>query len=296
MVKISVVIPTYNRPDGLERVLTSLVQQTMRDFELIVVEDGSKVGEKVVNHFKGKLPVVKYYWQANAGPATARNRGIKESSSQLIAFTDDDMQLPPDWLEQILAGFNKHPEVVGVGGYMKAPPAVFQRSIFAQYEWFVSHDIYQANQKSSIGGFENPAGGTNNIAFKKVVLEEVGLFDPNFPVPAGEDADLKKRITDRGYQLLYIPLQALHYQPYGLKRFIKQSYLRGIGTFYFVNKHESKISSPVIYRRFLVLPLNFLVDLLSKKTRKFAVIRLIESFMIARGLLTASKGKVGNKK
>ena len=291
MPKITVVIPTYNRETGLMRVLNSLTAQTEKDFEVVVVEDGSRVAEKVVNDFKPKLQNLRYHWQENSGPARARNQGIKLATANLIAFTDDDMKLPADWLEKLLDGFDRHPEVVGVGGYMKAPEEVFQSSKFAQYEWFVSHDIYHADSREKVGGFENPAGGTNNLAFKKEVLEEVNGFDENFPVPAGEDADLKKRLTDKGYKLLYLPLQADHYQPYGLKRFIRQSFVRGVGTYYFVNKHEGKILRRTIYSRFLVLPIQLLIDLTKKDVRPFAFIKLLENFNVARGLLSASGGK-----
>lgn len=290
--KISVVIPTYNREEGLRRVLNSLLSQTIKDFEIIVVEDGSKVAEKIVSEFQNKIKFMRYFWQENAGPAAARNLGIRQANAAIIAFTDDDMKLPPEWLEKLLDGFARHPEVSGVGGYMKAPNEVFIKSKFAQYEWFVSHITYHADETEKVGGFENPAGGTNNLAFKKDILNEVGGFDENFPVPAGEDADLKKRITDKGYKLLYIPLKAEHYQPYGLKRFIRQSYVRGIGTYYFVNKHEGKLSTKTIYSRFLVLPVQFLHDLLNSTARPYSFIRLLENFNVARGLLAASQRKL----
>lgn len=289
MPKITVVIPTYNRPEGIERVLESLTTQKFQDFEVVVVEDGSGVGEEIVARFKKRLPSVRYFWQENAGPAKARNKGIKEAQAEVIAFTDDDMRLPADWLSKLVDGFKRYPQVAGVGGYMRAPDQVFATNPFAKYEWFVSHDTYQADEKEKIGGFENPAGGTNNIAFKKRVLDEVGGFDEHFPVPAGEDADLKKRITDKGHKLLYIPLMAEHWQPYGFKRFLRQSFVRGVGTYYFVNKHEGQVSRPMIYARFLALPRSLLKDLLYPKTRPYAWIRLLENFYIARGLLHASK-------
>lgn len=293
MPKISVVIPTYNRPEGLKRVLTSISAQSFKEFEVIVVEDGSKVGEAIVNDFSKQIPTIKYLWQENAGPAKARNTGIKATKADIVAFTDDDMKLPEDWLAILYQGFQDYPQVAGVGGYMRAPDVVLEKNIFAQYEWYVSHDYYHADEEKKVGGFENPAGGTNNIAFKKSVLDEVNGFDEHFPVPAGEDADLKKRITDKGYQLLYVPLKADHYQPYGFKRFLRQSFVRGVGTYYFVNKHEKPLSKGVIYSRFLVLPKQLLVDLVSSKTRRFAFIKLLENINVARGLLSAAnKGGV----
>lgn len=290
MSKFSVVIPTYKRPEGIRRVLNSLVGQTDKDFEVVVVEDGSKVASDVCQEFKDDLKIA-YFWQENAGPAKARNLGFKKALGEVIAFTDDDMKLPQDWVAKLKMGFRTHPEVVGVGGFMKAPESVFQKSKFAQYEWFVSSVTYHADSQERVGGFESPAGGTNNIAFKKKILDEVGGFDENFPVPAGEDADLKKRITDKGYKLLYIPIQADHYQPYGLKRFIRQSFVRGVGTYYFVNKHERPLTKKVIYHRFLAIPGQFLVDISQKDTRGFAFIKLLENFNIARGLLAASQGR-----
>ena len=134
MSKFSVVIPTYKRAEGLGRVLKSLADQTDKDFEVIVIEDGSKVASKVCQGFETDLKIT-YFWQENAGPAKARNLGIKKALGEIVAFTDDDMKLPQDWVERLKQGFIRYTEVVGVGGFMKAPQDVFQKSKFAHRQW-----------------------------------------------------------------------------------------------------------------------------------------------------------------
>jgi len=125
---------------------------------------------------------------------------------------------------------------------MEAPAAVLKQNIFAQYESYVTRQVYGAGKKEILGSFEVPTGGTNNIAYRKKVLEEIGGFDESFPVAAGEDADLKKRICDRGYQILYLPLKVEHHHDYSWRSFIKQSRSRGVGSIYFHRKHGGGLS------------------------------------------------------
>lgn len=88
MPKVSVIIPTYNRPASLLCALESVFVQTYQDFEVIVVEDGSLTSTKDEIVRYGNR--VRYFWQNNAGVAAARNRGIRESKGEYIAFLDDD--------------------------------------------------------------------------------------------------------------------------------------------------------------------------------------------------------------
>ncbi|MCS6911591.1 MAG: glycosyltransferase family 2 protein, partial [Anaerolineales bacterium] len=133
----SVVIPTYNRQATLRRCLTALLAQTYPAHEIIVVDDGSTDGtaEMMTRDF----PIVRFFRQKNAGPASARNRGIREASGDVIAFTDDDCLPPADWLERLADGYRRHPDVAGVGGYLDAPDEVLADNALAQYDYFVSH-------------------------------------------------------------------------------------------------------------------------------------------------------------
>lgn len=86
----SIVIPTYNRPLKLLNALKSLANQTFKDFEVIVVDDGSTEDYKAIIGDGSKDLNIRYYKKDNAGPATARNYGIEKASGRFIGFLDDD--------------------------------------------------------------------------------------------------------------------------------------------------------------------------------------------------------------
>lgn len=100
MVKVSVIIPTYNRAKYIRRALESVLAQTYQDYEIIVVDDGSMDNTReILAEFEGKI---KYIVQKNQGSAAARNRGIQESKGEYIAFLDsDDIWIPEKLAEQV---------------------------------------------------------------------------------------------------------------------------------------------------------------------------------------------------
>jgi len=237
--RFSIVIPTYNRKDLLRRCLAAATNQDYPDYEVIVVDDGSTdgTGEMVQREF----PQVRYIRQEpNRGPAAARNRGIEAATGEIVAFTDDDCLVPPDFLACLADGYRRHPEVVGAGGYLEAPDEVLAHNPFAQYEAYVSHVVYKAGPIEYIGGFECPAGGTCAMSYRRDVLLEVGGFDERFPVAAGEDADLKLRIVQRGSPLLYVPVKVIHLRPYTFPTFLRQFVAHGRGVVYFEHKHKGQ--------------------------------------------------------
>ncbi|PWH20035.1 MAG: glycosyl transferase [Ardenticatenia bacterium] len=235
VVRFSVVVPTFNRSDTLRQTLAALVGQDYPDYEVIVVDDGSTddTGEMVRQAFPG----VHYLHQSNRGPAAARNAGIHAASGEIIAFTDDDCLPPYNWLTRLADGYARHPEVVGVGGYLEAPAEVLQHNILARYERYMTREHYGARDEEVVGGFECPAGGTCNMSYWRSVLIEVGGFDEGFRYAAGEDTDLKWRICRTGAQLLYMPIKVTHLQPYTFGSFRRQQIIRGRGAAHFERKH-----------------------------------------------------------
>lgn len=238
----SVVIPTYNRHATLRQCLNALLAQSHPAQEIIVVDDGSTDG--TAEMMTSDFPTIRYFRQHNAGPASARNRGIREATGDFIAFTDDDCLPPADWLERLADGYRRHPEVAGVGGYLDAPDEVLEHNALAQYDYFVSHTLYKAGDEEYVGGFECPAGGTNSMSYAKRWLDSVGGFDETFPYAAGEDADLKWRICQRGARLLYVPVRVLHLHRYEWESFRAQQIRRGRGAVHFERKH-SHLPSPL---------------------------------------------------
>ncbi|XRO76583.1 glycosyltransferase [Methanocaldococcus sp. 10A] len=244
--KVSIVVATYNRKDKLEKCLNALVSQTFpqEDYEIIIVDDGSTDGTyEFLKKKQKEIKNLRVFRQNNKGPAAARNLGIKNAKGKIIFFTDDDVIVPSNWIEEFLKVFEKYPEVVAVGGYLEASEEMIKKNIFARYEAYISKLAYNMPNKLYIGGFETFGVVTCNAAYKKDVIEEVGYFDESFPVAAGEDADLKLRISLKGYKFAFIPLKATHIQDYNFKRFWRQQVARGIGDVYFAKKWKNVLKT-----------------------------------------------------
>ena len=99
--KYSIIVPVYNRPDEVDELLQSLTQQTFKDMEVIIVEDGSSLPcENVVHKYAGKLQL-RYYTKENSGPGPTRNFGAEHSQGEFLIFLDSDCVLPPGYLQAV---------------------------------------------------------------------------------------------------------------------------------------------------------------------------------------------------
>ncbi|MGQ9516861.1 MAG: glycosyltransferase [Anaerolineae bacterium] len=273
---VSVVVPTYNRARVLRRCLEALTAQDyLGRLEIIVVDDGSTDETPLVAEEFAQHNNVRFLRQANRGPAVARNRGIRAAGGDIIVFTDDDCLVPRDWVRRLVQGYRMHPGVAGVGGRLE-PPAAYREHPIAQYEHSEGREVYGAGDVEVIGGFDCPAGGTNNMSYRREVLEEVGGFDEDFPYAAGEDADLKWRICQRGARLLYLPISVTHLQPYTWEAFRQQRRTRGRGAVYFEWKRKGhppghgRLTLRLLKRLLQTVP-----DLLSPAHRRLAHVRFL---------------------
>ena len=275
----SVVVPTYNRPEKLNNCLSSILSQEYRgEFEIIMVEDDASEKSKPIIDSLNQDGKIRYFSQNHKGPAVARNFGVSKAIYDYIAFTDDDCVVPANWLSAIESGFKQYKNAGAVGGFMEAPTEVLKQNVFSRYESFMTRTVYGTGSKEIFGGFEVPTGGTNNIAYKKSVLSEIKGFDETFPVAAGEDADLKLRVVSKGYKILYIPLKVEHFHLFGWKSFIRQSWIRGIGSYYFHQKHGGGLGLFGILGMLFLLPLIFINDLRKGIPLQIALLKKIACF------------------
>jgi len=179
----SVIIPSYNRKEKLKNAIDSVFAQSEKDFELIVVDDGSDDGTSdLADEYTGRI---KYIFQKNSGVSAARNTGIKSSNAQQIAFLDSD----DTWHKNKLL---KHRE------FIKNNPEI----IIHQTE-----DIWIRNGIRVNPGLKHlkPQGkkfipslklcliSPSSVCISKTILDKYGLFDER--LPACEDYDLWLRIT-----------------------------------------------------------------------------------------------------
>jgi glycosyltransferase involved in cell wall biosynthesis len=223
---VSVVIPTKDRAYVLEKTIDSLVNQTYKNIEIIVVDDGSTDGtELLVEGFKKKYKRIKFLKnKKNMGPAASRNKGVKNAKGEIIFFTDSDCFVSENWIETVIKEY-KDEEVVGVGGYLKPG----SNNWIAKLENLQNKYLLKIGSKRIKGKEKTPTGYTNSMTYKKSVFDEVGGFDEHFKLPSGEDVELKKRIAKKGY-LVYLPLPVIHLDTYNLDYLTSRIIARGIGT------------------------------------------------------------------
>jgi glycosyltransferase involved in cell wall biosynthesis len=129
-VRVSVIIPLVNKARYVERALRSVCAQTLADFELIVVDDGSTDnGAQIVESFNdARIHLVK---QSNAGPGAARNRGLNEASGEFVAFLDADDEWLPDYLANSVRLLDEHPDAATVtSGYFTFPEGASTESLW----------------------------------------------------------------------------------------------------------------------------------------------------------------------
>lgn len=193
-VPVSVVIPTYNRILKLFRLLKSLDKLNPIPDEIIIVDDNSNDGAKVLLD-KWKRIKREYHKEiilksTNTGPADSRNLGICQSRNDLIAFTDDDVVVHTKWIKSPTSRLLKTgEEVAGVGGIVKS----INNDILSKY--YVEHKILEAPRQLNYLP-------TVNCCFKKKALIKIGGFNNFFFFDGGEDTDLCLRLKNEGYHFV----------------------------------------------------------------------------------------------
>lgn len=220
---VSVVIPTYGRPERLAQCLQSMCALRGASFEVVVVDDGSPdPAEHVTRGFADRLRLTTLR-QANAGPATARNRGAAAAKGAIIAFTDDDCLVDPEWLETLTARVHDDPSAL-VGG---ATINMLTDNIFSEASQDLVTFLYEHAQKKG-RGFDYFT--SNNMACRRDRFLEVGGFDETFPLAAAEDREFGLRWKASGGALVYEPAARIrHAHLLDLRRFWRQQANYGRG-------------------------------------------------------------------
>lgn len=195
---VSVIIPTYNNKNYLEKTVKSLCDQSYpKDhYEIIVVDDGSTDGTRqwIEAGQKWYPCSVRYFYQKNKGPAAARNLGVRNALGNIIAFTDADCITSYTWIEEIVKGYECE-RVVGIGGTIKAMPT---SSKISQYCAYIKLNERPLMDKTGVVFLI-----TGNASFRKTSLDLVGGFDERYNFPGGEEPDLCYRLKKKGYFFKY---------------------------------------------------------------------------------------------
>ncbi len=181
---ISVVIPLYNKELLVGDTIRSVLNQTLQDFEIVVVDDGSSDnGPEIVRNIKD--PRIRLISQRNAGVSAARNKGIKEANGEYIAFLDSDDKWLPDYLEQMSELIHKHPEADVFGCRYKFNDEFgSERPTIVRYLNFESRDGILENYFYVASNSDAPLWTSATVA-KREALLEVGGFPEG--IVSGED-------------------------------------------------------------------------------------------------------------
>ena len=204
-------------------------QTSGRKIEILVVDDGST--DNTANVIRGHSSV-RLIVQANAGPASARNRGALEAEGEILLFTDDDCVPMPDWLEAMLGPFND-PEVVGAKGIYRT----HQRSLVARFVQIEYEDKYRIMAGQPTIDFID----TYSAAFRRDRFLEMTGYDTSFPVACAEDIELSYRMSTRGWKMKFAPAAIVyHTHPDALSRYLKKKYKFAFWRVLAVRKNPSK--------------------------------------------------------
>ena len=234
--KYSIIVPVYNRPDEVDELLESLSNQTQKDFEVIIVEDGSvKTCKDVCDKYAGIL-VLHYYAKENSGPGQSRNYGAERANGEWLIILDSDVVLPVGYLEAIDKSLSSaSDEIVAFGGPDAAHPSFtpVQKAIsYSMTSFFTTGGIRGGKAK-----LDKFYPRSFNMGIRRDVYQQLGGFTK---MRFGEDIDFSYRIVEAGYRpRLYPDAWVWHKRRTDFKKFFRQVYNSGIARINLEKRHPS---------------------------------------------------------
>ena len=197
--QFSIIIPVYNRPQEIDELLESLCHQTFKDFEVVVVEDGSREKcDLVCDKYRDRLSV-SYHFKPNSGPGPSRNYGAERSQGEYLIILDSDVIVPENYLAIVKEELDREP-CDAFGGPDRAHPSFtpIQKAInYAMTSFLTTGGIRGGKRK-----MDKFYPRSFNLGIKKSVYEALGGFAP---MRYGEDIDLSTRIFKNGYSCRLFP-------------------------------------------------------------------------------------------
>lgn len=211
---ISVVICTRDRPDSIVGTLRSIATQDYADFEVLVVDQsrGDETRE-IVEEASSSAPTHRYLRQETPGLSRAYNTGVREARSDLLAFTDDDVVAPRDWLSRVARAFADHPQVSLVYGQVLVPPELLaQERVHGVTPTLPISERRVLDRRHGFRVF----GMGANFAARRELFQRVGGFDEVLggggPLESSQDFDFMYRVFKAGESTLLEPdVRVYHY-------------------------------------------------------------------------------------
>ena len=265
--KYSIIVPVFNRPDEVDELLKSLTEQTLKDFEVIIVEDGSKIPCKdVCDKYAGILDL-HYYYKDNSGPGQSRNYGAERAQGEWLIVLDSDVVVPKEYLSNVNKSLTPNPSPIGEGSIYTqnddsenelTTPLSNRRGVGG--EAFggpdAAHPDFTPVQKAisysmtsffTTGGIRGGKGKkldkffprSYNMGIRRDVYLELGGFSK---MRFGEDIDFSYRIVEAGYKTTLIPeAWVWHKRRTDFRKFFRQVYNSGIARINLEKRHPGTL-------------------------------------------------------
>lgn len=223
----SVLIPTFGRADALAMALQAWEHQQPGDvsFEVVVVDDGSPDATRdVLGSLRPQRFNLRRLGQENAGPAAARNLGLRAARGEIVLFTGDDIEPAPDLLEQHLRGHCEAADSdIAILGLTRWPKAASVTATMRHIDGVGAQQFsYHWLEDGSEYDFRHFY--TSNISVHRSLLDrEPTGFSEDFPSAAFEDAEYANRLVGRGLRIRYrATALAFHHHPYDVRSFFER--------------------------------------------------------------------------
>lgn len=234
--KYSVIIPVYNRPDEVDELLQSLADQHFKDFEVVVVEDGSSVPcLSLTEKYENTLDL-KYFQKENSGPGQTRNYGAERSRGEYLIILDSDCILPPGYLDAVEAELQASP-ADAFGGPDRAHDSFtdIQKAInYSMTSFFTTGGIRGGKKK-----MDKFYPRSFNMGVRREVYQALGGFSK---MRFGEDIDFSIRIFKGGYRCRLFPdAWVYHKRRTDLRKFFKQVHNSGIARINLYKKYPDSL-------------------------------------------------------
>lgn len=220
MIRLSLIIATYNRAEQLMVTLDSVARQTLSAdrWECIVVDNNSKDDTRQrVEAFAAEHPQLNivYHLEQNQGLSYARNAGIAKAQGDIIAFVDDDERIVPEFVEAYVELFDSKADAMSAGGKIIAEYPTGRPEWMSRYtEQPIANPMDFGSEVKLFPKRRIPGGG--NMAMRRSVFEEVGVFNTNLGrtggrLIGGEESELFERMAERGMACYYVPRAVMYH-------------------------------------------------------------------------------------
>jgi glycosyltransferase involved in cell wall biosynthesis len=236
--RLSLIIPLYNRPDEIRELLESLVPQSELLHEVIVVEDGSGIDAKTIVESYANSLNTRYFFKENSGPGQSRNYGSERASGDYLIFLDSDCVMPEHYLEAVHEELNSN-FTDAFGGPDRAHESFsnLQKAInYAMTSFLTTGGI--RGKKKSLDKFYPRSF---NMGYSREVFEKTGGFGK---MRFGEDIDMSIRILKNGYNTRLFPeAYVFHKRRSNFRQFFKQVYNSGMARIHLHLLHPGSLKT-----------------------------------------------------